>query len=202
MIVNEQISSVFDSINCLQQVRILFADNNLSKCQWIFTKLGVCIDIVEICFGIADGQILSILTELSAHDTSVFSFLDDNFSKHQWIFTKFGMCIHIVDICFGIAKFLPFLTELSACNTSIFYFQDNNLSKSQWIFTKFDMCIDIVKICFGIAHWQILSIFDRVICLGHDNGGVLSFHVLLMSKHRFSTKMSYMCFFIQEYGPW
>ena len=32
----------------------------ISKYQWIFTKLGVCIDIVKIWFGIADGQILSI----------------------------------------------------------------------------------------------------------------------------------------------
>ena len=32
-----------------------FPDDNLNK--WIFTKLGVCIDIVEIWFGIANGQI-------------------------------------------------------------------------------------------------------------------------------------------------
>ena len=37
-----------------------FPDDNLSKHQWIFTKLGVCFDIVEILFGIANGQILSI----------------------------------------------------------------------------------------------------------------------------------------------
>ena len=44
------------------------------KYQWIFTKLDMCIDIVEIWFGIANGQILStfdrvicqLLTELSA----------------------------------------------------------------------------------------------------------------------------------------
>ena len=30
-----------------------------SKPQWIFTKLGMCIDIVEIWFGIANGQISS-----------------------------------------------------------------------------------------------------------------------------------------------
>ena len=29
-------------------------DDNLSKHQWIFTKLGMCIDIVEIWFGIAN----------------------------------------------------------------------------------------------------------------------------------------------------
>ena len=40
-------------------VRVSFPDDNLSKCQWIFTKLGVCIDIVEIWFGIANGQISS-----------------------------------------------------------------------------------------------------------------------------------------------
>ena len=38
----------------------LFPHDNLSKCQWIFTKLGMCIEIVEIYFGIANGQILFI----------------------------------------------------------------------------------------------------------------------------------------------
>ena len=40
----------------------LFPNNNLSKCQWIFTKLDMCIDAVDICSGIANGKILSILT--------------------------------------------------------------------------------------------------------------------------------------------
>ena len=40
-------------------VRFLFPDDNLSKHQWIFTKLGMSIDIVEIKFGIANGQISS-----------------------------------------------------------------------------------------------------------------------------------------------
>ena len=40
-------------------VSFSFPDDTLSKLQWIFTKLGMCIDIVEIWFGIADGQILS-----------------------------------------------------------------------------------------------------------------------------------------------
>ena len=38
----------------------LFPDDNLSKHQWIFTKLGMCIDIVEIWYEIANGQISSI----------------------------------------------------------------------------------------------------------------------------------------------
>ena len=40
----------------------LFPDDNLSKLKyhWIFIKLGLCIDIVKICFRIANVQFLSI----------------------------------------------------------------------------------------------------------------------------------------------
>ena len=53
----------------------LFPDNNFGKCQWIFTKLGtcMCIDIVEIWFGIANGQISSIFDRVVCLDTSVIS---------------------------------------------------------------------------------------------------------------------------------
>ena len=40
-------------------VQFLFPDDNWSKHQWIFSKLGMCIDIMEVWFGIADGQISS-----------------------------------------------------------------------------------------------------------------------------------------------
>ena len=78
-------------------VRISFPDDNLSKHQWIFTKLGTCIDIVEIWFGMLMSKCRQILKEL---DTPIFSFPDDNLrvSKHQWIFTKLGMCIDTVEI--------------------------------------------------------------------------------------------------------
>ena len=36
-----------------------FPDDNLSN-RWILVKLGMCIDIVEIWFGIANGHISSI----------------------------------------------------------------------------------------------------------------------------------------------
>ena len=39
---------------------VLFPDDILSKYQWIFTKLVICIDIVEICFLIANWQISSL----------------------------------------------------------------------------------------------------------------------------------------------
>ena len=42
-----------------QSIHILFPDDNLNKHQWIFTKLGMCIDFVEIWFGIANGHNLS-----------------------------------------------------------------------------------------------------------------------------------------------
>ena len=38
----------------------LFPDDNFSKCQGILTKLGTCIDIKEILFGFASGQISSV----------------------------------------------------------------------------------------------------------------------------------------------
>ena len=40
-------------------VHMSFPDDNLSKHQWIFDKFGMCIDIVEVRFGIANGQISS-----------------------------------------------------------------------------------------------------------------------------------------------
>ena len=54
----------------------------------------MCIDIVEIWFGIANGQIFNqIFMELSARDMPIFSFPDDNLNRHQRIFTKLCMCI-------------------------------------------------------------------------------------------------------------
>ena len=43
----------------LSSIHISFPDDYLSKHQWIFMKLGMCIDIVEIWFRIANGQISS-----------------------------------------------------------------------------------------------------------------------------------------------
>ena len=62
-------------------ILISFPDDNLSKNQWIFTKLGMHIDIVEVCFGVANGQISQIVMELPAQDKPIFSFPDDNLSK-------------------------------------------------------------------------------------------------------------------------
>ena len=53
-------------------------------------------------------------------------------------------------------------------------------------FSSNGMCIDIMEIWFVITNGQILSIFNRVICVPYDNGGVLSFHVFI--KIIFSSK--------------
>ena len=81
-----------------------FPEDNLHKFKLIFTKLGMCIDIVEIWFRIAYGQILlSIFDSFFCLGHVHFFFSDDNLSKYQWIFTHFGVCIDIVEIWFGIA---------------------------------------------------------------------------------------------------
>ena len=49
---------------CLSVFSLL--DGNLSKYQWIVTKLDMCIDIAELWFWIANGQISSFLKKLSA----------------------------------------------------------------------------------------------------------------------------------------
>ena len=109
-----------------------FPDDNLRNYELIFTKLGVCIDIVEVCFGIAVGQISSVTL-----DTSVFSFLDDNLSNINRFSPNLVSALLLWTSALGLlmGKFRPFWTELSARRTSVSYFQNNNVSKSQWIFT-------------------------------------------------------------------
>ena len=86
---NGQILSNFDRVIYSPQVYIFISINRLSKYLWVFTKLGMCIDIMKIC----TGKFYQFLTELSFRSTSV---LGDNLSKCQWFFTKLCMCIYIV----------------------------------------------------------------------------------------------------------
>ena len=73
-------------------------DDNLSRYQWVVTKLCMCIDIVEIWFEIANGHISPIF-ELSVRP-SIFAFPDDYLCKHQWNSPKHGMYIDTVEIWF------------------------------------------------------------------------------------------------------
>ena len=63
----------------------------------------MCIDIVEIWFGIANGQILSNFDGVICPRRPYFCFQDDNLNKCQGILTKFGTCIDRKEIWFGIA---------------------------------------------------------------------------------------------------
>ena len=75
----------------------LFPDNNFSEYQWIFTKPDMCIDIVEIWFGTANGQISSIF-ELSARHTTVPGYYCLTF----YFFQTIGL--HI--LCDGLPKLI------------------------------------------------------------------------------------------------
>ena len=72
-----------------------------------------------------------------------------------------------------MGKFRQILRELSARDLPIFSFLDANLCICQGILTKLGTCIDTKKIWFEIANEHIWSMFDRVICPWHDNGGLL-----------------------------
>ena len=52
-----------------------------SKHQWIFTKLGMCIDIVEFRFGFANGKILSYFNGVTCLRHAYILVSDDNLSK-------------------------------------------------------------------------------------------------------------------------
>ena len=49
-------SQIFTKLSARDMPIFSFPDDNLSKHQWIFTKLDMYIDIREIWFGIANGQ--------------------------------------------------------------------------------------------------------------------------------------------------
>ena len=44
-IVSEQISSIYTELSAYHISIVLFTDDNLSTCQWMFTKHGMHIDI-------------------------------------------------------------------------------------------------------------------------------------------------------------
>ena len=56
---------------CAQEKPVFsFPDDNVSKCQGILTRVGTCIDIKEIWFGITNGQILPMFDRVTClrHD--------------------------------------------------------------------------------------------------------------------------------------
>ena len=97
-----------------------FSDNNLSIYQWVFTKLGMCIDSVEIWFGLLTGKFHEFFT-VTCHHTSIFLFPDDYLTKYQSIWPNMACALIVWRSGFGLlmGKFCQFLTELSAHHTIV-----------------------------------------------------------------------------------
>ena len=79
-------------------------DNLSNKYQWIFTKLGMCIAIVEIWFEVANRQISSNFDRVICPPQILILFLDNKLSKSQLIFIQLHMFIDTVETWFGIAN--------------------------------------------------------------------------------------------------
>ena len=54
----------------------LFPDDRLSEYLWIFIKLFMCIDIVAIWFGIANGQISSVFDRVTCPPHILFAYAE------------------------------------------------------------------------------------------------------------------------------
>ena len=123
-----------------RQSVFLCPDDNMSKCQWIFTKLSVCIDIVDIWFGVIMGKFCQFLTKLSAHHMSEFSFKAK--ATIVCLFTRHTIVAGYYGITLAIRVSVHQSVRSSDVRPSVFLCY---LSKCQWIFTKLGVCIDIVK---------------------------------------------------------
>ena len=126
---------------------------------------------------------LTFLTESSARDTTLFSFLIENFSKSHEFSPKLVCALILWRSALGLlmGKFRLFLTELSAHNTSPYF----TLRTITWVNLNVFLS-NLVPVCAFILWRSALGLligkfhqFHWVICLWHDNGGVLSFRIFL-----------------------
>ena len=103
-----------------------FPNDNLSKHEWIFIKLDMCIDFVEIWFGIANEQ-----TSSNFYETGPYFC----FRMITWInvrgFSPSLVCALILcssSLGLLMGKFRQILTvTISACDTPIFLFSGRRL---------------------------------------------------------------------------
>ena len=110
-------------------VRFSLPDDNLSKHQWIFTKLVMCIAIVEIWFRIANGQISSIFWRSYLPETHPYF----RFRTISWVNNKgfspnllYALTLRRSGLGLLMGNFRQLFTELSARDTPIFSFLDDN----------------------------------------------------------------------------
>ena len=116
-----------------------------------FLQLGMCIDIVEICFGIANRQTWPVFDRvMTVCNTSVSLFQNKNFSLSRWIFTKFDMYIDIVDIWLGIAHW-----QISSIFDIIYLQHDNGRVLS------FHFCFYFILSCNTVdSHYLELTYLE------------------------------------------
>ena len=102
-----------------------FQDDHLSKYQWIFTKLGMCIAIVEIWFRIANGQISSIFDGIIClQHMHIFHFRTITYVNLNGFSPNLICALMLWRSGLGLllGTFHPFLTELSFHDTMAGYY--------------------------------------------------------------------------------
>ena len=152
-----------------------FPDDYFSRYQWSFTKPGICIDIVEIWFVIANGHISSIfdshlpVTSLHVHFRMITSVNIIGFSLNL----VFALILWRSGLELLIGKSSIF--ERAICPQHIRIL----VSGQNWVnLNGFSPNWYVHWYCGGTCMiWDCSladsSVFNRVICLQHDNGGVL-----------------------------
>ena len=107
---------------------------------------------MEICFRIADRQILSILDRVICPGYISIFISGITLVKINGFSPNLVCALILWTSAFGllIAGFHLFLTELSASNTSIFYFQDNTFSKSPWILLNLMCALILWRSALGL----------------------------------------------------
>ena len=110
-------------------VHFSFPDNNLSKHQWIFTELGMCIDIVQICLGMLMAKFRQFLTELSARPYFRFQTITSVNNKGFSPKLLYALTLRRSGLGLLMGKFCQIFMELSARDTPILSFPDDNFSK-------------------------------------------------------------------------
>ena len=109
--------------------RISFPDENLSKHQWIFTKLGMCIDSIEIWFEIASGQTSSNFDSYLPETCPYFRFRTMTCVNVKVFLTNLVHALLLRRTGLGLlmGKFCQCMTELSAHDTIMAGYYNYNI---------------------------------------------------------------------------
>ena len=92
----------------LSNIHLYFHFRTINECQWIFTKLSMCINIVEIWYGITNGRNSSIFYRVTCPQHVWFLFVSRLKLQYKKNFTKLRVCIDIVETWFWIFFFFFF----------------------------------------------------------------------------------------------